>query len=408
MKSSMQEQCAVSKEQSRSSVLWIAFLLGSLASFGPLSIDMYLPALPNLAADLHSSTSLAQLSLTACLLGIALGQLFAGPISDICGRRRPLLTGVLIYVVSSLLCVFTPTIWTFVIMRFIQGLAGSAGIVISRAIARDLYSGSELTRFFSLLMLVNGVAPILAPILGGQILQVASWRGVFVVLFGIGLFMLFAVFFGLRETLPSTLHSKGGLSNTFLTFRGLIRNRIFMGYALAQGFVTAAMFAYISGSPFVLQNIFGVSPQMFSLFFAINGLGIIFAGQITGRLAGRIHEGKLLVAGLTIAFVGGILLLAMILMNGGLYTILLPLFLLVSSVGIVGTTSFSLAMQDQAKAAGSAAALIGVLSFVFGGLMAPLVGISGSYTAVPMGITIAVAETAAVLSYFFLVKEQKS
>lgn len=407
MKSSMQEQCAVSKEQSRSSVLWIAFLLGSLASFGPLSIDMYLPALPNLAADLHSSTSLAQLSLTACLLGIALGQLFAGPISDICGRRRPLLTGVLIYVVSSLLCVFTPTIWTFVIMRFIQGLAGSAGIVISRAIARDLYSGSELTRFFSLLMLVNGVAPILAPILGGQILQVASWRGVFVVLFGIGLFMLFAVFFGLRETLPSSLHSKGGLSNTFLTFRGLIRNRNFMGYALAQGFVTAAMFAYISGSPFVLQNIFGVSPQMFSLFFAINGLGIIFAGQITGRLAGRIQEGKLLVAGLTIAFVGGILLLAMILMNGGLYTILLPLFLLVSSVGIVGTTSFSLAMQDQAKAAGSAAALIGVLSFVFGGLMAPLVGISGSYTAVPMGITIAVAETAAVLSYFFLVKEQK-
>lgn len=408
MKSSLQEQNALFKEQSRFSILWIAFLLGSLASFGPLSIDMYLPALPNLAVDLHSSTSLAQLSLTACLLGIALGQLFAGPISDICGRRRPLLTGLLIYVVSSLLCVFTPTIWTFVIMRFIQGLAGSAGIVISRAIVRDLYSGSELTRFFSLLMLVNGVAPILAPILGGQILQVASWRGVFVVLFGIGLIMLFAVFFGLQETLPSSLHSKGGLSNTFLTFRGLIRNRTFMGYALAQGFVTAAMFAYISGSPFVLQNIFGVSPQMFSLFFAINGLGIIIAGQITGRLAGRIHEGKLLVAGLTIAFVGGILLLAMILMNGGLYTILLPLFLLVSSVGIVGTTSFSLAMQDQAKAAGSAAALIGVLSFVFGGLMAPLVGISGSYTAVPMGITIAVAETAAVLSYFFLVREQKS
>ncbi len=408
MKSSMQEQYAVSKEQSGSSVLWIAFLLGSLASFGPLSIDMYLPALPNIAADLHSSTSFAQLSLTACLLGIALGQLFAGPISDVCGRRKPLLTGVLIYVVSSLLCVFAPTIWTFVIMRFIQGLAGSAGIVISRAIARDLYSGSELTRFFSLLMLVNGVAPILAPILGGQILQVASWRGVFLVLFGVGLFMLLAVFFGLRETLPSSLHSKGGLRNTFLTFRALIRNRTFMGYALAQGFVTAAMFAYISGSPFVLQNIFSVSPQMFSLFFAINGLGIIIAGQITGRLAGRIHEEKLLVAGLTIAFVGGILLLAMVLMNGELYTILLPLFLVVSSVGIVGTTSFSLAMQDQAKAAGSAAALIGVLSFVFGALMAPLVGISGSHTAVPMGITIVVAETSAVLSYFFLVKEQKS
>jgi DHA1 family bicyclomycin/chloramphenicol resistance-like MFS transporter len=404
MKFSLQEQYADSEEQSRSSVLWIAFLLGSLASFGPLSIDMYLPALPNLAADLHSSTSLAQLSLTACLLGIALGQLFAGPISDVCGRRKPLLTGLSIYVVSSLLCVFAPTIWTFVIMRFIQGLAGSAGIVISRAIVRDLYSGSELTRFFSLLMLVNGVAPILAPILGGQILQVASWRGIFLVLFGIGIAMLFAVFFGLRETLPSSLRSKGGIRNTFLTFRGLIKNRTFMGYALVQGFVMAAMFAYISGSPFVLQNIFGVSPQMFSLFFGINGLGIIIAGQITGRLAGRIHEKKLLIAGLAIAFVGGILLLAMIILGGELYTVLVPLFLVVSSVGIVGTSSFSLAMQDQAKAAGSASALIGVLSFVFGGLMAPLVGISGSNTAIPMGITIAAAETAAVLSYFFLVR----
>ena len=289
-------------------------------------------------------------------------------------------------------------------MRFIQGLAGSAGIVISRAIVRDLYSGSELTRFFSLLMLVNGVAPIFAPIMGSQVLQAASWRGVFFVLFGVGILMLFAVFFGFRETLPISHRSKGGLRNTFLTFRGLIKNRTFMGYALGQGFVLAAMFAYISGSPFVLQNIFGVSPQMFSVYFGINGLGIIIAGQITGRLAGRIPEKKLLVVGLTIAFVGGILLLAMILMEGRLYSILLPLFLVVSSVGIVGTSSFSLAMQDQAKAAGSASALIGVLSFVFGGLMAPLVGISGSYTALPMGITIASAETAAVLSYIFLVR----
>jgi len=404
MKFSIQGQYAVHEEQSRSSVLWMAFLLGSLASFGPLSIDMYLPGLPSLAKDLNSSTSLAQLSLTSCLLGIALGQLFAGPISDISGRRRPLLIGVSIYVVSSLLCMIAPTIWIFVMMRFIQGLAGSAGIVISRAIVRDLYSGSEMTRFFSLLMLVNGVAPILAPILGGQVLQASTWRGIFLVLFVVGTIMLLAVFWGLRETLPPSSRAKGGFKNTFLTFRELIRNRTFMGYALTQGFVLAAMFAYIAASPFVLQNIFGVSPQMFSLFFGINGLGIIIAGQITGRLAGRIHERKLLIAGLTIAFVGGILLLAMILLDGGLYTILLPLFLAISSVGIVGTSSFSLAMQDQAKTAGSASALIGVLSFVFGGLMAPLVGISGSYTAIPMGITIAGAETAAILSYFFLVR----
>lgn len=386
------------------STLWIAFILGCLSAFGPLSIDMYLPGLPHLTYDLKSSTSLAQLSLTACLLGIALGQIFIGPISDVRGRKGPLHAGLLIYALASLLCVFASNIWIFILLRFIQGLAGSAGIVISRAIARDLYSGSELTRFFSLLMLVNGAAPILAPILGGQILEVSSWRGVFIVLAGIGSFMLITVLAGLKETLPSELRSQGGLPNTFLTFQNLIKNRQFMGYALAQGFASAAMFAYISGSPFILQNIFRVSPQMFSLFFAINGLGIIIASQVTGRLAGHISEKKLLIFGLTQAFSGGILLLAMILMGGGLYTILVPLFLVVSSVGIIGTSSFSLAMQDQAKSAGSAAALLGLFSFILGGFMAPLVGIAGSHTAIPMGIIIALAETFAVSSYIFLVK----
>ena len=407
MNDSTQERATAPIKKTPSSVPWMVLLLGMLASFGPLSIDMYLPALPNIANDLHSSTSLAQLSLTACLLGIASGQLFAGPISDVRGRRGPLLVGLFAYAVSSLLCVFAPTIWIFVMMRFVQGVAGSAGIVISRAIVRDLYSGSEMTKFFSLLMLVNGVAPILAPILGGQILQVTSWRGIFILLSGLGIVMLIVAFFGLDETLPVTIRSRGGIQNTFRTFRRLIGNKVFMGYALIQGFVMAAMFAYISASPFVLQNFFGVSPQMFSLYFAFNALGIIIAGQMTGGLAGRVHESKLLVVGLIMAFVGGGALLVMTLTGGGLYSILVPLFLVVSSVGVVGTSSFSLAMQDQAKAAGSASALIGLLSFIFGGVMAPLVGIAGSHTAIPMGITIAVAETAAVLSYLVLVKPGK-
>lgn len=404
MNYSMQEERIAPKEKTRSSTLGMALLLGILAAFGPLSIDMYLPALPNLADDLHASTSLVQLSLTACLLGIAAGQLFAGPISDVRGRKGPLLFGLFTYGLASLLCVFAPTIWTFIIMRFIQGLTGSAGIVLSRAIVRDLYSGSEMTRFFSLLMLVNGVAPILAPILGGQVLEFTTWRGIFMVLSGIGILMMIVVFFRFKETLPVNRRSQGGIFNTLRTFRELIGNKVFMGYALTQGFVMAAMFAYISGSPFVLQTIFNVSPQMFSLFFGINGIGIIIAGQITGQLAGRIHESKLLIAGLTMAFIGGISLLTAILLDGGLYTILPPLFLVVSSVGVVGTSSFSLAMQDQAKAAGSASALIGLLSFIFGGVMAPLVGIAGSHTALPMGIVIAIAETAAALSYFLLVR----
>lgn len=403
-----QEIGVMAPEKSKNTEVWLVFLLGALASVAPLSIDMYLPALPNIAMDLNTSTSLVQLSLTACLLGIALGQMFAGPISDVYGRRGPLLIGVGAYVVSSVLCVVAPSIWMFVIMRFIQGLAGSAGIVISRAIVRDLYSGSEMTRFFSLLMLVNGVAPILAPIFGGQVLQFTDWRGVFMVLSGVGVFMFLAVLFGLEETLPKNLRSRGGIKNTFITFRTLLVNRKFMGLALAQGFVMAAMFAYIAGSPFILQNIFGVSPQMFSLFFAINGIGIIIAGQITGRLAGEISETKLLIAGLTLAFVGGISLLVMILLGGGLYSILVPLFFVVSSIGVVGTSSFSLAMEDQAKSAGSASALIGLLSFVFGGFMAPLVGMGGSYTAVPMGIIIVIAETSAVLCYLFLVKGNRA
>jgi len=240
---------------------------------------MYLPALPKVAQTLNTGASLAQLSLTACLMGIAIGQIFIGPISDVLGRKRPLLCGLLIYAVTSLACVLAPTIWVFIIMWFIQGLAGAAGIVIPRAAVRDLYSGPQMTRFFALLMLINGVAPILAPFLGGQILQFTSWRGVFVVLTAIGVIMLLTVFWGLRETLPLNLRASGNLKNTWHTFGDLFRNRLFMGCALSQGFVSAAMFAYISGSPFAIQNIFGVPPQMFSLFFAINGLGIIISGS---------------------------------------------------------------------------------------------------------------------------------
>jgi len=398
----------IADQRPRLSVLRLVLILGSLSTFGPLSIDMYLPALPNLSANLHAGTSLVQFSLTACMLGIALGQIFAGPISDVRGRRGPLLAGLTIYVVSSLLCAYASTIELFILMRFIQGLAGSAGIVISRASVRDLYSGTEMTRFFALLMLVSGAAPILAPILGGQILQIASWRGIFLVLAAIGSCVLLAVFFGLHETLPNERRSRGGFSNTIKVFRALLKNKTFMGYALSQGFASAAMFAYIAGSPFVMQNIFGISPQMFSVFFAINGLGIILAGQITGRLAGWIPVKKLLVTGLGLAFLGGISLLAMIIAEGSLISILVPLFFVVSSVGIIGTSSFSLAMQEQAKTAGSASALLGLFSFILGGVIAPFVGIAGSFSALPMGIIIASAEAAAVLSYIMLVKRKLS
>lgn len=385
--------------------VWLILLLGSLSAFGPLSLDMYLPALPQLAKDFGTSSSLVQLSLTACMIGLSVGQLFSGTWSDIKGRRLPLLIFLAVYALSSVLCAMAPSIGILIILRFIQGFSGSAGIVISRAVVRDLYEGPSLTRFFAMLMLVNGAAPIFAPIAGGQLLRVTSWEGVFIVLGVWGVLIFFAVLFGMLETLAEDKRMTGGFRQTISTFGILLRDRSFMGYALAQGLVMAAMFAYIAGSPFVLQNIYGVTPQGFSLFFAINGLGIILFGQLTGRLAAKVGENKLFVIGLAIAASAGTALLTMILLEAALIYILVPLFLVVSSVGIISTTGFSLAMQKHGSAAGSASALLGLLSFTFGGLMAPLVGLGGSANALPMGIWIAAAELGAVACYVLLIKK---
>ncbi|MGE7764180.1 multidrug effflux MFS transporter [Peribacillus sp. NPDC096540] len=400
----LKETISSGNEMTKSKRLLMALMLGSFAAIGPLSLDMYLPGLPTLAEDLKSSTSLAQLSLTACLLGLALGQIYLGPLSDAKGRRVPLIISLSIYCVSSLLCAFAPSIELLLLLRFIQGIAGAGGIVISRAIVRDLFSGTDLTKFFSMLMLVNGAAPILAPVFGGQLLQFTSWRGVFIVICVLSVLMVAAAFFGVKETLSPNHRSAGGVTNTLRTFGNLLKDRVFMGYALSQGFVSAAMFAYISGSPFVLQNIFGVSPQTFSLIFATNGIGIIIASQVTGRLAGKVKEEKLLQLGLCLALLGGALLLSSILLEIGLAGILIALFFSVSSVGIVGTTSFSLSMQNQKKTAGSASALIGLLPFILGSLMAPLVGLGSGDSPLPMGIVMVSCHVIAMLAYQVLAR----
>ncbi|OME61959.1 MULTISPECIES: multidrug effflux MFS transporter [Paenibacillus] len=393
---------------SRKQRLQLAVILGSITTIGPLSIDMYLPALPTLVDDFGTTAALVQLSLTFFLLGLASGQLVAGPLSDVYGRRRPLLIGMFIYAVSSVLCAFSPSIGLLIVLRFIQGLAGSVGVVVSRAAVRDLYSGSELTKFFSLLMIVNGLGPILAPVIGGQLLRVTTWQGIFLVLFAAGIIFCLTILLRLPETLPKERRSKSGLKGTLLTFKVLLGNRKFMGYALSQGFVTASMFAYISGSSFVLQNIFAVTPQVYSLIFAVNGIGIIITGQIAGRLAGKVSETKLLLSGLLLCTTGGVLLLLTILVGGGLIPILICLFAVVSSVGIVGATSFSLAMQDQGEAAGSASALIGLLPLLLGSCVAPLVGLGGVDSALPMAIVIACTGVLSILSYFLLVRRRNS
>ncbi|WP_286059332.1 multidrug effflux MFS transporter [Bacillus mojavensis] len=384
--------------------LGMVFILGTLASFGPLSLDMYLPALPQVAADLHTTASLAQLSLTFCLLGLALGQIIVGPLSDMKGRRKPLIISMVLYTLSSLLCAFSPSVAFLIIMRFIQGFTGAAGIVIARATARDMYSGKDLTAFFSLLMLVNGAAPILAPITGGFILQFTDWSTVFIVLAGIGCLIFVAVLTALPESLPPEKRTKGGLRETLTTFRHLLADRAFMGFAFSQAFIMTGMFAYISGSPFVLQNIYGVSAQMFSMLFAINGAGIIAATQMTGRLAKNVDERKLFISGLLTSIIGSAALLLSLTFGLGLFAVCASLFIIVSSVGIVTTTGFTLAMQKQEKGAGSAAALLGLLPFIGGAIAAPLVGVAGEESAWPMALSIFGFDVLAILSYVFLVR----
>ncbi|MBD1381728.1 Bcr/CflA family multidrug efflux MFS transporter [Metabacillus arenae] len=387
--------------------LRLAILLGALAALGPFTIDMYLPSFPTIASELQTNASSVQLSLTACLLGIGLGQLFMGPMSDVQGRRKPLLIALVFYLSASLICAFSPNIYFFIIARFMQGFAASAGIVISRAIVRDVYSGRELTKFFSLLMLINGLVPILAPVVGGGVLAFTNWNGVFIVLGGIGTILFLVVSLKLTETLPVYKRVPSNFAQTLRNFQSLLKDRQFTGYALAQGFMMAGIFAYVSGTPFVYQKIYGASPQAFSLLFGMNGIGLIIGTQLVGRFTGVISEKRFLEIGLLISNTSSIFLLLAVLLKGPLFTIVIPIFFFVSSIGIISTSSFSLALQSQSHIAGSASALLGLLPFILGSISSPLVGIAGETTAVPMGVIMFSASFISLLSYLGLARTSK-
>jgi MFS transporter, DHA1 family, multidrug resistance protein len=379
--------------------LRLALILGGLSAFGPLSLDMYLPGLPALARDLHATPSQAQLTLTACLLGVAFGQLVVGSLSDSLGRRLPLMVGLVTYAVTSLLCAITMSVPELIAARFFQGAAGGAGIVVARAVARDHFSGVALARFFGVLMLVNGTAPVLAPVLGGQLLRLGSWRTSFLVLALIGGLLLLAAGLGLPESLPPERRRSGGLTDTLATYRRLLTDRSFAGYALSCSLAIGALFTYIAGSPFVLEGIYRLSPQGFSLVFAANAVGIVAAGQLSARLVVRVGPSRLLGVGLTCSFIGGLGLLLAVLARVGLPGILPALFVVVSSAGLVMPNATALALADQAEVAGSASALLGLSQFVVGALAAPLAGIAGPTTALPMALVITTLTTAALGSF---------
>ncbi|MGW6458521.1 multidrug effflux MFS transporter [Streptomyces sp. NPDC055078] len=380
--------------------LVVTLVLGGLTALPPLSMDMYLPALPAVTESLSASAATVQLTLTACLAGMALGQLVVGPMSDKWGRRRPLLICMVVYIAATAICAFAPTVELLIGFRLLQGLAGAAGIVIARAVVRDLYDGLEMARFFSTLMLISGVAPVIAPAIGGQVLRLTDWRGIFAVLTFVGVLLTLVVLKWLPETLAPERRHSGGVGHALRTMRGLLADRVFTGYVLTGGLAFAALFAYIAASPFVVQEIYGASPQTFSLLFAVNSIGLIIVGQINGRvLVGRVSLDKALGLGLSIITLAAV---ALLLMTSGvfgepsLFAVATGLFVLMAAMGLAMPNTNALALTRTPHAAGSASALLGTSSFLIGAVASPLVGIAGEATAVPMAVVQLVCALAAV------------
>ncbi|CCB74084.1 MULTISPECIES: Bcr/CflA family multidrug efflux MFS transporter [Streptomycetaceae] len=383
-------EAGVSRDSARRSGLLVTLVLGGLTALPPLSMDMYLPALPAVTKAFGSPPATVQLTLTACLLGMALGQLVVGPMSDKWGRRTPLLTGMVSYVLATAVCAFAPNTELLIAFRLLQGLAGAAGIVIARAVVRDLYDGQAMARFFSTLMLISGVAPVVAPLIGGQILRFTDWRGVFVVLTVVGALLTLLVVRRLPETLPAGRRHEGGVGEALPTMRALLADKPFTGYLLAGSFAFAALFAYVSASSFVVQDIYGASPQTFSLLFGINSVGLVAVGQFNGKfLVGRVSLDRALGVGLAVITVAAVALLLMtsgVFGRVGLVPVAVGLFVLMSAMGLAMPNTNAQALMRTPNAAGSASALLGTAQFLIGAVASPLVGIAGAHTAVPMAL----------------------
>ena len=370
----------------------LILLLSVLTAFGPLSIDMYLPALPTIAADLGVVPARAQLTLSAFFLGFGGGQLIYGPLSDRFGRRAPLLAALVLFALASLGCALARDLNTLIACRFVQALGGCAGPVIARAVVRDLYERDRAARVLSLMVLVMGVAPVLAPILGAQILLHAGWRAIFAVLVGFAVLIFVATLALLPETLPFERRARGGVATLILGYGAPLKHRRFLGYALSSACVYGGLFAYITGSPLVLITLYGISPQRFALIFATNVLGILVTAAINGRIVMRFGIDRLLAFGVLAAAISGTLLgLSALSGWGGLIALLVPLFFFLATIGFVGANAVAGCLSLFPTRAGSASALVGTLQFLTGALASALLGAISGTSALPMAGSIALA-----------------
>ena len=378
----------------------LALILGALSAFGPLSIDMYLPSFAAISRDLEASQAQVQFTLAVFFGGLGLGQAFYGPISDRYGRRRPLCFGVTLFVLAGAACALARSIEGLMAWRFVQSIGGCAGIVIARAVVRDRFDERESARVFSLLMLVMGLAPILAPLIGGQILVLFGWRAIFWTLAGFGLACLTAVVLVLGESLPSERRTAGGLSDALRVYARLLSDRAFMRFNLSGALAIAGMFAYIFGSPFVFMQIHGVRPDRYGWLFGLNALGLIGASQLNRMALGRVAGAGILSRALYVTAAAGLALLIEAWTGaGGLPALLLPLFVYIASLGFVLPNVTAAALAPQGRNAGSASAMLGTVQFGAGAVVGMLLGALGDSTAVPMAALVAACGLSSLAVY---------
>lgn len=356
------------------SKLFLVLLLGVLSAFGPFVVDLYLPSLPQLASFFETNASMTQLTLTTAMIGLALGQLLLGPLSDKFGRKIPLIISLVIYIISTILIVYAPNIESMIVLRVIQGLSSAGSVVISRAVATDLYRGREMTRFFGLLMTINGIAPIISPILGSLLLEYISWKGVFVFLALIGVVVLFFCF-RLKESLSVKNRLQGSIFSTFSTFGVIIKNRLFMSYVGIESFLLGAMFAYIAASPFILQSFYGLSAFIFSLCFGANGVALVIGSNVGGKMS----NGKALAIGVLGFVVVALYTIAVLIIQPYWLFVEIGFFAMLLLMGITFPAISTLAMESERQYAGSASALLGFAPFFLGGVVFPLVGIGNIF-----------------------------
>ena len=378
--------------------------LGALVALGPFTVDLYLPSFPAVAHDFSASDAAVQLTLTATSIGFAVGQLLVGPLSDKIGRRTPLLIATAVHVIASLGVAFAPSVEWLTVLRVLQGIGAAGGGVVAMATVRDLFGGLPLVRMLSRMALVSGLAPILAPVIGSQLLRITDWRGIFIVLAVYGSVVLVVAALLIVETLPKELRGRGAHTTARERYRSLFSDRIFVGVAIIGGMVFSALFAYLSSSSFLLQDVFHLNAQQFGLIFGINSIGVVFGSQASSRIVRRVAPQWVLAVTLPIMITGAIVIAVLAANGGGLFAVLIPLWVILAGCGFCFPLVQVLALAHHGEEAGTAASLLGAANFGLAGLISPIVGLLGISTALPMAEVMIVTLAIAILSLWILVR----